>query len=76
MPNQILKGSAAAAGVALINSIANLAGFGAPWLIGEIKTSTGDLSYGFLIVAVVEAFGFLLLAQRVGAPGRVARKRA
>jgi sugar phosphate permease len=76
LPNQILKGSAAAAGVALINSIANLAGFGAPWLIGEIKTRTGDLSYGFLIVAAVEALGFLLLAQRIGARGRVARKRA
>ena len=73
MPNHILKGSAAAAGVALINSIANLAGFGAPWLIGEIKSRTGVLSYGFLIVAAVEALGFLLLAQ---SKGRLAQPRS
>jgi MFS family permease len=66
MPNQILKGSAAAAGVALINSIANLAGFVAPWLIGEIKAGTGALSYGFLTIAAVEAVGFLLLARSKG----------
>ena len=30
MPGRFLAGAAAAAGVALINSIANLAGFGAP----------------------------------------------
>ena len=37
MPNRFLAGTAAAGGVALINSIANLAGFGAPWMLGLIK---------------------------------------
>jgi MFS family permease len=61
MPNRILSGSAAAAGVALINSIANLAGFGAPWLIGELKSATGGLSSGFYVIAIVEAAAFLLI---------------
>ena len=61
LPNRILTGAAAAAGVALINSIANLAGFGSPWLIGELKSATGSLSSGLFIVAAVEAVAFLLI---------------
>ena len=41
-------GTAAAGGVALINSIANLAGFGAPWMLGLIKTATGSLAPGLV----------------------------
>jgi predicted MFS family arabinose efflux permease len=58
LPNRLLTGAAAAAGVALINSIANLAGFLAPWLIGEMKSATGALSCGLYVVAAVEVAGF------------------
>jgi nitrate/nitrite transporter NarK len=61
MPNRFLSGTAAAAGVALINSIANLAGFGAPWMLGVIKTNTGTLAPGLLIVAAVEICATLLI---------------
>jgi D-galactonate transporter len=61
MPNRFLSGTAAAAGVALINSIANLAGFGAPWMLGVIKTNTGSLAPGLLIVAAVEVCAMLLI---------------
>ena len=61
MPNRILAGAAAAAGVALINSIANLAGFASPWLIGELKSATGSLSPGLFIIAGVEVAGVLLI---------------
>ena len=54
MPNRFLSGAAAAGGVALINSVANLAGFGAPWMLGLIKTSTGSLSAGLYVVAAFE----------------------
>ena len=64
LPNRILTGAAAAAGVALINSIANLAGFAAPWLIGALKSSTGGLAPGLFIIAAVEAVAFLLVAAR------------
>jgi D-galactonate transporter len=61
MPNRFLSGTAAAAGVALINSIANLAGFGAPWMLGVIKTNTGTLAPGLLVVAAVEICATLLI---------------
>ena len=61
MPNRFLSGAAAAGGVALINSIANLAGFGAPWMLGLIKTATGSLSSGLFVVAAVEICATLLI---------------
>ena len=61
MPNRFLSGAAAAGGVALINSIANLAGFGAPWMLGIIKTSTGSLSSGLYVVAAVEVCATFLI---------------
>jgi D-galactonate transporter len=61
MPNSFLSGTAAAGGVALINSIANLAGFGAPWMLGHIKTATGSLSSGLIVVALIEVCATLLI---------------
>ena len=61
MPNRFLSGTAAAGGVALINSIANLAGFGAPFMLGMIKTQTGSLAPGLYVVAAVEACATLLI---------------
>ena len=40
-PDFCMAGTAAAGGIALINSIGNLAGFVAPYMIGALKTSTG-----------------------------------
>lgn len=60
MPNMLLSGGAAAVGVALINSVANLAGFGAPYLMGLIKTSTGKVAPGLYLVAIVEALAAVL----------------
>jgi D-galactonate transporter len=74
MPNRILAGAAAAAGVALINSIANLAGFLSPWLIGALKSATGSLSPGLFIVAGVEAAGVLLILRSRQAQGSARRK--
>jgi sugar phosphate permease len=61
MPNQFLSGSAAACGIALINSVANLAGFGAPYAMGLIKHVTGEMSPGFWIVAAFEAATVVLI---------------
>jgi sugar phosphate permease len=65
MPNRFLSGTAAAAGVALINSVANLAGFGAPWMLGLIKTATGELTTGLFVVAAVEICATLLIVMCV-----------
>lgn len=61
LPGRFLAGTAAAGGVALINSIANLAGFGAPWMLGAIKTSTGSLSPGLYVIAAVEICATILI---------------
>ena len=61
LPGRFLAGAAAAGGVALINSIANLAGFGAPFMLGIIKTQTGGLAPGLLIVAAVEVCATVLI---------------
>lgn len=61
LPNQFLSGTAAAAGIAMINSIANLAGFGAPWMLGVVKTETGSFVGGLLAVAAVEALTLALV---------------
>ena len=44
-------GSAAAGGLALINSIANLGGFVGPYAIGWIKDATGETTLGLVVVA-------------------------
>ena len=79
LPNLFLSGSAAACGIALINSIANLAGFGAPAMLGIIKTQTGGLAPGLLIVAAVEVCATLLILlfiPRLVAPAAVIRAKA
>jgi len=51
MPTSLLSGTAAAAGIAMINSIGNLGGFFGPYLIGVVRTSTGQFKGGLLGVA-------------------------
>jgi MFS transporter, ACS family, tartrate transporter len=57
IPSGILTGSAAAGGLALIVSIGNLGGFVGPYLIGEIRQTTGSFSWALIAVAA-----FLVLA--------------
>lgn len=61
LPNLYLAGSAAAIGVALINSVSNLAGFGAPYVLGLIKTATGSLAPGLYLVAAIELLAAVLV---------------
>jgi MFS transporter, ACS family, tartrate transporter len=51
MPTAFLSGSAAAAGIATINSIGNLGGFVGPSMIGWIKQQTGSFAGGLYFVA-------------------------
>ncbi|MDR5781032.1 MFS transporter [Caballeronia sp. LZ065] len=61
LPNRYLAGSAAAVGVALINSVSNLAGFGAPYAMGLIKNATGKVSAGLYLVAFIEIMAAVLV---------------
>ncbi|MCJ2080955.1 MFS transporter [Methylobacterium sp. J-090] len=53
MPTMFLSGSAAAVGIATINSIGNLGGFVGPWAIGWIKDRTGSFTGGLIFVAAL-----------------------
>jgi MFS transporter, ACS family, tartrate transporter len=68
LPGDFLTGFAAASGIALVSSLANLGGFAGPYAIGWIKDQTGSL-YGGLAVAGVSLFAsatlMLLLPKRL-----------
>ncbi|WP_158781083.1 MFS transporter [Pantoea sp. BAV 3049] len=51
MPTLFLSGPAAAAGIAVINSIGNLGGFAGPIVIGIIRQQTGSYTWGLYFVA-------------------------
>jgi ACS family tartrate transporter-like MFS transporter len=51
-PVEFLGGTAAAGGIALINSMGNLAGFVGPALVGLIREETGSFAGGLLAMAV------------------------
>jgi D-galactonate transporter len=52
LPPAFLSGVAAAAGIALINSVGNLAGFASPFIVGWIKDATGSTDNGLYVVAI------------------------
>jgi MFS transporter, ACS family, tartrate transporter len=51
LPTGFLTGTAAAGGIALINSIGNLGGFVGPYAIGWIKDATGAANWGIVALA-------------------------
>jgi sugar phosphate permease len=57
IPTAYLTGTAAAGGIALINSIGLLGGFISPSLIGWLKEATGTLQGGLLAMAMVVLAG-------------------
>ena len=61
LPTAWLSGTAAAGGIALINSIGNLAGFGGPYLIGWVKEATGNTSTGLLVLSLLPLMAGLLV---------------
>ena len=65
LPTRLLTGVGAAAGIALINSFGNLAGFAAPYLTGWLEGLTGSFRTGLWVVAVLMvAAGLLALRTR------------
>lgn len=61
LPVTFLGGAAAATGVAVINSVGNLAGFGIPFAIGWIIDKTHSPDLGVYILAASLALGSLLV---------------
>jgi MFS transporter, ACS family, tartrate transporter len=60
LPSMFLSGRAAAGGIALINSLANLSGFVGPYVIGLLRGASGDFHSGLLLLALVPLAGAAL----------------
>jgi len=60
LPTAFLRGTAAAAGIAFINSFGNLSGFLSPYLIGLIKDTTNSTNAGMYMLAGFLVVGALL----------------
>ncbi|NKK63616.1 MFS transporter [Rhizobium leguminosarum bv. viciae] len=59
LPTAFLAGTGAAAGIAWINSVGNLAGFLGPFLVGYLKDFTGTNSAGMYLLAAALIIGSL-----------------
>ncbi len=62
LPPMFLRGTAAAAGIALINALGNAAGFVSPYLVGLVKDATGSFAGALLAFALFMAEGAALAA--------------
>ena len=71
LPTAILAGTAAAAGIAVINSVGNLAGFVSPYLIGWIIDRTHSTDLGVYALAASIALGSLVA---LGMPKRIVNR--
>lgn len=52
LPTAMLRGTAAAGGIALINAIGNLGGYAGPVIVGYLKDKTGSYDSGMIALAV------------------------
>ena len=57
LPTSFLSGSAAAVGIAMINSVGNLAGFVSPYLVGYLKDLTHSTQSGLYVLAAMLVIG-------------------
>lgn len=68
LPTGMLAGSAAAGGIAFVNSIGNLGGFGGSYLVGYLWESSHSFRLALVLLAICPlAAAFLLFVTRGGA---------
>lgn len=61
LPSAFLGGFAAAGGIAMINSIGNLAGFASPYMVGVIKDATQSTSPALYVIAAAAIMAGILV---------------
>jgi len=61
LPTAFLSGSAAAAGIAVINAVGNLAGFAGPYAMGFLKDYTGVFTSGLLFIAALGLISMVIV---------------
>jgi len=72
MPTAFLRGTAAAGGIAIVNSIGNIGGFVGPFAIGWVRESTGSFEGGLLTLAAVLVVGAGIALSLPAPPARTA----
>jgi len=72
LPNTILSGTAAAAGLAFINSLGNLGGWFGPTIVGWLADKTGGFQGGLYAIAAFCAMAAIVTVIGVAAPKRTA----
>ena len=72
LPSMFLSGTAAAGGIALINSIGNLGGFVGPYIVGWIKDSTQRYDAGLYFLAACALLSGIITLFVVKAPALAA----
>jgi MFS transporter, ACS family, tartrate transporter len=75
VPSVLLSGSAAAGGIALINSIGNLGGFFAPNILGFGKVATGSYTNGLITLGILALVAGLMMMP-IGRARALARRRS
>jgi MFS transporter, ACS family, tartrate transporter len=70
LPSMFLSGTAAAGGIALINSIGNLGGYVGPFVVGWIKDSTNsfEMALYFLAACTLASGALVFFARRACSP--------
>jgi len=63
MPTAMLRGTAAAGGIALVNSIGNIGGFAGPYLMGWIREASGGFNAGLLTLAAILIAGAIIIVR-------------
>jgi D-galactonate transporter len=71
LPTAFLAGTGAAAGIAMINSIGNLAGFLSPYAVGWLKQATAANDSGMYMLAAFMVLGGLLA---LGVPAKLVNR--
>ncbi len=61
IPTAFLRGTAAAGGIALVNSVGNVGGFIGPIVVGWIRDATGGFTAGLLTLAGVLVIGAIVV---------------
>ncbi|MGB4347420.1 MAG: MFS transporter [Burkholderiaceae bacterium] len=71
LPTSFLAGTGAAAGIAMINSLGNLAGFASPYAVGWLKELSGNTHSGIILLASSLVLGAILT---ISVPARLVNK--
>jgi nitrate/nitrite transporter NarK len=61
LPTSFLSGIAAASGIAVVNSVGNLAGFVSPYMVGALKDMTQSTQLPMYVLAAILVVGAVLV---------------